>query len=183
MLRYLGVFLLLPALIAGSGAAVAETWILDPATTAEASVSWQGKPIAVRFPGLSGEVEFDSRHLDVANATLSVPTGAATTGNPIVDAMMRSPDYLDAAGHPTITFELDKLTRTSDDTADVAGRVTLRGVTRPVRLTAKVIAFGEARADFAITGQIDRRDFGSTAGVPEVAAVLPLDIRLVMTAR
>ena len=66
--------------------------------------------------------------------------------------------------------------------------MTLRGVTRPVALKARVLAFGPTeadpavmKADFAITGAIDRRDFGSTAGAPELSTVLPLDIRLVMT--
>jgi len=187
MLRLLAL-MLLPLALPGTG--IAAVWTLDPATTVAASIEWQGKPIAVRFPGISGDVDFDADNLATAKATLSVPAGKATTGNPIVDTMMHSGDYLDAGGHPTITFDLEKLTKTSKDTADVAGTVTLRGVTRPVRLKAKVLAFGPTKedpsvqkADFAISGQIDRRDFGSTAGVPDVSAVLPLDIRLVLTAR
>lgn len=187
MLRLLGLMLLPLALPSAGAAAV---WTLDPATTVSASIEWQGKPIAVHFPGLSGDVAFDAERLDGAHATLAVPAGKATTGNPIVDTMMRGSDYLDAGAHPTITFELEKLTKTSKDTADVAGTVTLRGVTKPVQLKAKVMAFGPTKddpglmkADFAISGQIDRRDFGSAAGVPEVSAVLPLDIRLVLTTR
>lgn len=185
MLRPIGAVLLILAL---PGAASAAPWRLDPATTVAARIEWQGTPIAVRFPGLTGEVDFDARHLDGARATLTAPAGAATTGNPVVDAILRDADYLDARGHPTITFELDRLTKTSADTADVAGRVTIRGVTRPVALKAKVVAFGPSRtdpgtmtADFAITGEIDRRDFGSTAGAPDLSTTLPLDIRLVMT--
>ncbi len=131
---------------------------------------------------------FDSQKIETARATLTVPAGEATTGNPLVDTMMRSGDYLDAQRHPAITFELDRLTKTSGNTADVTGKVTLRGVTRPVDLKAKVLAFGpatdspgETRADFAISGQIDRRDFGSTAGAPQISTVLPLSIRLIMT--
>lgn len=179
--------LLLPALPAAAGA---PGWVLDPATSVTASIEWQGRPIPVAFPGLSGEVAFDPRHLEGARATLSVPAGAATTGNAIVDALVRSRDYLDAAAHPTITFELERLTKTSDSTADVVGRITLRGVTRPLALEARVLAFGPVKgdpavmkADFAIEGAIDRRDFGSTAGAPEVSNVLPLEIRLVMTSR
>jgi polyisoprenoid-binding protein YceI len=185
MLRVITVALLslaLPAL------AAAAPWTLDPATTVGAWIEWQGRPIAVRFPGLTGQVEFDARQLERARATLTVPAAAATTGNAVVDAMMRGADYLDARAHPTITFELDRLTKTSADTADVTGRVTLRGVERAVTLKAKVVAFGPTEADpavmtadFVITGAIDRRDFGSTAGAPELSTTLPLDIRLVMT--
>lgn len=184
MLRLLlGLLLMLPV------AAPAAPWTLDPATSVGATITWEGRPVAVAFPGLSGAVEFDSHHLEGAHAVLTVPAGKATTGNPLVDTVMRSGDYLDAGRHPTITFELDKLTRTSEATADISGRVTLRGVTRPLALKAKVLAFGPAkddpatmRADFAITGALDRAAFGSTAGAPDVSTMLPLSIRLVMTA-
>ena len=193
MRRLLGLLVaILPALLpaAQPARAGAPTWTLDPATSVTARIEWQGKPIPVSFPGLSGEVAFDPRDLGDARATLSAPADAATTGNPIVDTMVRSGDYLAAAAHPTITFELERLTKTSKDTADVDGRITLRGVTRSLALKAKVLAFGPERddpsvmkVDFAIEGAIDRRDFGSTAGVPEVSAVLPVSIRLVMTSR
>jgi len=184
MIRLLALLLLLPAL------AAAAPWILDPATSVSAEIDWKDQPIVVRFPGLTGEVDFDAERLEGAHATLTVPAGAATTGNPIVDAMMRSGDFLDAQRHPTITFELDKLAKTSKDTASVTGKVTMRGVTRPVELDARVLAFGPVggdpkriKADFAITGTLDRAAFGSTAGGSDVSTMLPLDIRLVMTSR
>ena len=67
------------------------------------------------------------------------------------------------------------------------GRITLRGVTRPVGFKAEVFRFGPAdddpdsfEAGFNLTGQIDRTEFGSTGGLPEVGAVLPVRIRLLM---
>ena len=134
MLRALGLTLTILTPLALPCPVTAAPWTLDPATSVVASIGWEGKPIAVRFPGLSGEVDFDQAHVETAKATLSVPAGRATTGNPIVDTMMRGGDYLDAGGHPTITFDLDRLTKTSKDTADITGTVTLRGVTRPVHL-------------------------------------------------
>ena len=184
MIRLVALLLLLPAL------ASAAPWTLDPATAVSAEIEWKDQPIVVRFPGITGEVDFDAERLEGAHATLAVPAGAATTGNPIVDAMMRSQDYLDAERHPTITFELEELTRTSKQTATVTGKVTLRGVTRPVALDAKVLAFGPVggdpkrmKADFAITGTLDRAAFGSTAGGADISTKLPLDIRLVITSR
>ena len=108
----------------------------------------------------------------------------------MVDSLVRSRDYLAADQYPTITFRLDKLTQTSKQTADVQGRITLRGVTRPVSFTAEGLRLrpGHGRprrfeAGFNLTGQIDRTDFGSTGGLPEVAAVLPVHIRLLMTSQ
>jgi polyisoprenoid-binding protein YceI len=182
----LKLLLLLAALLPLPAAAAA--WKLDPATTVTADVGWQGKTVQVRFPTLSGTIDFDQDRPESARANISVAAGDATTGVAVVDALVRSRDYLGADAYPTITFQLDKLTQTSKSTADITGRITLRGVTKPVSFRAKVIAYGPAQDDpsrfeagFDLTGEIDRTAFGSTGGIPEVSAQLPVQIRLLMT--
>ena len=170
--------------------AAAASWKLDPATTVTTDVGWEGRTVQVRFPTLSGDVDFDQNHPERARASISVAARDATTGVAVVDSLLRSRDYLGAEQYPTITFQLDKLTQTSKSTAEVAGRMTLRGVTRPVTFQARVFAYGPAKADpgrfeagFDLSGSVDRTDFGSTGGLPEVAADLPVHIRLLMTSR
>lgn len=184
MFRLVLILCLLPAL------ASAATWRLDPATRVVVDVGWQGRVVEVRFPRLSGTIEFDETRPETARARIAVATGAAETGLGIVDALVKSRDYLDAARYPEIVFELDRLTQTSAETADIAGRITMRGVTRPVEFTARVFRYGPGAADpdrfeagFDLSGSIDRTAFGSTGGLPEVAAVLPVRIRLVMTSQ
>jgi polyisoprenoid-binding protein YceI len=168
--------------------AAATPWKLDPATTVTTDVGWEGKTVRVRFPTLSGDIEFDETHPERARASIRVAARDATTGVAVVDSLIRSRDYLGAEQYPTITFQLDKLTQTSKSTAEIAGRMTLRGVTRPVRFQAKVFAYGPAKDDpgrfeagFDLSGSVDRTAFGSTGGLPEVAAVLPVHIRLLMS--
>lgn len=170
------------------GAAFAAPWALDPSTTVAVDVGWEGKTVTVKFPSLSGTVDFDQNTPSTARATIKVATTDATTGNAIVDALVRSPDYLGAAKWPAITFQLDKLTQTSKSTARVTGRITLRGVTQPETFDATVFRFGPSRDDakrfeagFDLTGSIDRTQFGSTGGLPEVASDLPVRIHLLMT--
>jgi polyisoprenoid-binding protein YceI len=141
----------------------------------------------VRFPAPTGSVDFDPGNPEAARATVTVAASGATTGMPIVDALVRSPDYLAADRWPEMTFRLDRLTPTSRQTAEVAGRLTLRGVTRRVAFAARVIRFGPAAGDpgrfeagFDLDGTIDRTEFGSTGGLPGVPAVLPIRIRLLM---
>jgi polyisoprenoid-binding protein YceI len=184
MIRLLLLLLCLP------GLAWAAPWKLDPGTSVVADVDWEGKNVVVRFPRLSGDIDFDADHPERARATITVSARNATTGVPVVDNLVRSPEYLGANQYPTITFQLDKLTQTSKSTADVAGRITLRGITRPLSFSAKVFSYGPAKDDpsrfeagFDLTGRIDRTAFGSTGGLPYVAAVLPIHIRLLMTSR
>lgn len=172
----------LPALAWGA------PWRLDPETRVAVDVAWQGSVVEVRFPSLSGLIDFDAERPDTARARIVVSARSAETGVGLADRLVRSRDYLDAERFPEIVFELDRLEQTSRQTADIEGRITLRGVTRPVAFKAQVIRFGpeaegSARfvAGFDLTGSIDRTAFGSTGGLPEVGAVLPVRIRLVMT--
>ncbi len=166
----------------------AAPWALDPATTVTVDVGWHGSTVQVRFPTLTGAIDFDRDHPERTKATIDVAAGDATTGVGIVDGLLRSADYLDTGTYPTITFRLGKLTQTSKSTAEVAGSMTLRGVTKPVTFVAKVFAYGPAKDDpaifeagFDLTGSVDRTAFGSTGGLPDVSPVLPVHIRLLMT--
>ena len=84
---------------------------------------------------------------------------------------MRSRDYLWAERYPSITFRLDRLEQTSKQTADIVGRITLRGVTRPIAFQARCSATARPRTIPAASrpastssGSIDRTEFGSTGG-------------------
>jgi polyisoprenoid-binding protein YceI len=185
MLR-LAIFLfwLLPA------TAWAVPWVLDTGTRVAVDVSWAGGLVEVRFPRLAGTIDFDERQPQNAQARITVSARNATTGIPVADALMRSEGYLATDRFPEIEFELDRLVQTSRSTADIFGRMTLRGVTRPVAFKATVVRYGPAADDparfeagFDLEGSIDRRDFGSTGGIPDVSAELPIRIRLLMTSR
>jgi polyisoprenoid-binding protein YceI len=184
MIRLVLLLLLLP------GLARAAPWQLDPETSVTVDVAWEGRTVQVRFPTLSGQIDFDADHPDRARATITVASADATTGVAVVDNLVRSRDYLGAAQYPQITFRLDRLTQTSKGTAEVDGRITLRGITRPLGFHAEVFRYGPApddparfEAGFDLSGQIDRTAFGSTGGLPDVAAVLPVHIRLLMRSR
>lgn len=182
----LALLLCLPAI------ANAAPWTLN---TKESSIKVQvgylgGKGVAVNFRQFNGPVEFDEKRPQNAKATIKVDSAKLETGLGFINNLVRSADYLDTARHPEITFQLDRLTQTSKSTADITGRITLRGITKPVKFTAVVFRYGPSKlnpdvfeAGFNLTGSIDRRDFGSVANVPQVAPVLPVSIRLVMTSK
>ncbi len=127
------------------GLAAAAPWTLDPATEVSVDVPWRGSDVKVRFSGLKGQVDFDEKSPEAAKARISVAAGSAETGVGVVNALVRSEGYLDAARFPTISFQLDKLTRLSKSEARVDGRLTLRGVTKPVSFDAKVLRYGPAK--------------------------------------
>jgi polyisoprenoid-binding protein YceI len=170
--------------------ALAAPWKIAAGTTISVDANWNGSVVPVHFPSVGGAVDFDEKNIQAARATIAVATRNATTGVPIVDGLVRSDDYLAADRFPQITFRLDRLVQTSASTADVTGRITLRGVTKPVVFHATVIRYGPGQDDpgrfeagFDMSGVIDRTEFGSNGGLPEVAGLLPIHIRLMLSSR
>lgn len=189
-MRKSSVLLLGLALGLAVSSAHAAPWKLDPGTTVTVDVGWNGKIVPVVFPTISGDIDFDEADVGSARASIDLAAADATTGVAVVDALIRGPDYLGTDKFPQITFQLDRLAQVSKTEANISGRVTLRGVTRPMTFRATVFRFGPDKNDdarfeagFDLTGSIDRTQFGSTGGLPHVSAVLPIRIHLLMTSR
>ena len=60
-------------------------------------------------------------------------------------AHVLSEEFFDAANHPTVTFVSDDLDLREDGTAEVAGELTIKGITNPVTATGTWIAAGGRR--------------------------------------
>lgn len=172
--------------------AQAAPWYLDQSQTKiSVQVGYLGaKGVTVRFPSFGGKIDFDAKRPQNAKAVIKVRSTDLETGFGLVNNIVRSKDYLNTRAFPEITFQLDKLEQTSKSAAIITGRITLLGVTRPITFDATVTQYGPSKrnadvfvAGFDLSAEIDRRLFGSTAGVPQVAPVLPVRIKLVMTSQ
>jgi polyisoprenoid-binding protein YceI len=166
----------------------AASWVVAPETSVTVAVPWRGLTIDMRFPDIEGTVEFDERRPDRTRAQIAVAAGSVRTGLPPADRLARSQDFLAAEAYPTIGFRLDRLTQTSPSTADIEGRITFRGVTRPIAFKARVFRYGPAEDDserfeagFQLDGSIDRTEFGAMGALREVPARLPVRIRLLLS--
>jgi polyisoprenoid-binding protein YceI len=126
------------------------------------------------FTGASGTLQLDPANPGRSRIEVSVPTASVVTTNAVLDRELRGADWFDAARFPTITFKSRQVVRTGPRTADVAGDLTLHGVTRPVTLHARFNAAGVNPLDkaytagFEVSGRIKRSDFGVTKYVPLV---------------
>jgi len=85
--------------------------------------------------------------------------------------------------NPYITFHSTKITQTSPDTFDVAGTFTLRGISKPERLT-----FTVDRDEGGATGEIkgvltiDRKDYGLGGGIKFVTIADRVDVTIAFNA-
>lgn len=129
--------------------------------------TWYGN-----FTHAAGALTLDPANPAGSSLSVTVPTGSVETTNTVLDGELKSADWFDAAKYPTITFKSSKVTVTGPGQADVAGDLTLHGVTKPVVLHAKFNAAGVNPLDkaytvgFEVSGKIKRSEFGVTKYVP-----------------
>jgi polyisoprenoid-binding protein YceI len=102
---------------------------------------------------------------DGAVVTGSVAAASVDTNEPQRDAHLRSPDFFDVERFPEIGFRSTAIRPVDDETFEIAGELTLHGVTRSIALDAEIQGtevdpWGNERVGLEITGQFNRADFG-----------------------
>jgi polyisoprenoid-binding protein YceI len=103
-----------------------------------------------------------------AGATIEATIDAASidTGNEKRDSHLKTPDFLDVAQFPKITFKSTKIEAAGPGKATMTGDLTLHGVTKPVVLQVEgpsgIIKdpMGNEKAGATATTKINRKDFG-----------------------
>jgi polyisoprenoid-binding protein YceI len=72
---------------------------------------------------------------------IKIQASSVNSGSGMKDGKLKSKDFFDVKEDPLITFHSTKVTQTGPDTLEFDGDFTIRGVTKPEKLT------------FAITGK------------------------------
>lgn len=117
------------------------------------------------FEKFTGTVEFDEQ--TPANSSVHVQIEAASiqTKDEKRDGHLTSPDFLDAANHPYLTFVSKQVEVLDDSHGRIIGDLTIRGVTREVVLETEYngqakAPWGTTSAGFNASTKINRKDWG-----------------------
>jgi polyisoprenoid-binding protein YceI len=150
-------------------AAAPSTWNVDPA---HSQVGFSVKHLVIstvrgEFTKYSGVAKLDDADPTRSSVDVTIDASSIDTRVADRDAHLRSPDFLDAANHPTLTFKSTKVAKAGKDRLKVTGDLTLRGVTKPVTLdvttTPEVKGMaGETRRGFSAVTKVSRKAFGLT---------------------
>jgi polyisoprenoid-binding protein YceI len=105
---------------------------------------------------------------DVATGVLDIKIQAATvnTGSGMKDGKLKGKDFFDVKQNPLITFKSTKIIQTGHNTFEVDGDFTIRGVTKPEKLTLTVSGVGTGSGDINGTMAFDRKQYGMNSGIP-----------------
>jgi len=155
-------------------------WILD---STHSELGFKIKHLMITnvsgsFKNFTAEVTSEETDFSTAQINLSAEMASITTNNEQRDAHLLNSDFFDVEQHPQLNFKSTKVEKLDSDTYTLYGELTMKGVTKPVKLNAEYNGvtkdpWGGERAGFVVTGKINRSDWGvNFNGVLETGGVM-----------
>ncbi|MDX9856970.1 MAG: YceI family protein [candidate division Zixibacteria bacterium] len=161
----------LPAIV-GTGviaaSAVAADWKLD-VTHSEVGFTVRHMVVSKvngQFTEFDGVITgFDGTTLEGGAVTFTAKSASINTDNVDRDKHLKSPDFFAVEEHPELKFVSTKVVPGEGNRFQLMGDLTIRGVTKPVTFDCEfngVVTdpWGNTRAGFSATADINRQDFG-----------------------
>lgn len=154
------------------------TWQLDPAHTSIEFVARHLMVTKVRggFGSFTGSIEITENPIDT-KIEIEVQMDSVVTGSADRDGHIKSADFFDVENYPTMKFVGTSIVA-KDDGYELAGDLTVKGVTKPLTLSVEYLGvmtdpWGNAKAAFSASGEVNREDWGLTWNAPlEAGGVL-----------
>lgn len=123
-----------------------------------------------RFTSVSGALDYDEKTPERSKITASIKTASLTTGEALVDAELKGAAFFNVETSPIIVFKSLAVKPHSTATAEVAGEITVNGITKPVTLDVSLkphddpaLKHDEGARQFIATTRIKRSAFNMTA--------------------
>jgi len=129
----------------------------------EASVAIKGT-----FDKWDATLTFASPEVETAVLDIKIQADSVDTGSGMKNGKLKGKDFFDVNQNPLITFHSTKLVQTGPNTVEVDGDFTIRGATKPEKLTFTVTGGGTGSGAIKGTMTFDRKDYGMNKGIPFV---------------
>jgi len=118
-----------------------------------------------RFSDFEGTIEYDEQNPELSSVNVTIQAPSIDTNERDRDTHLRSADFFDVDKFPALTFRSGTITRKGDQRFDVAGDLTIRGVTRPVTFDVTFLGkakdpWGNERIAFEAEAAINRKEYG-----------------------
>ena len=125
-------------------------------------------PYMGSFGKATGSLNFDSKAPEKSSVSVDIDMTSTSTASEEIRNQLLSASVFDTEKFPKASFKSTSIKKTSENTGDITGNLTLHGVTKPVTLHTRFHGFaqsmsnGAARLGFSATAELKRSDFGLT---------------------
>ncbi len=145
------------------------SWAIQPGGSLRFSVTNSGAALNGRFASWSGDIAMDPDAPESAAITIRVDLASATLGDATQDSMLSGADFFNTSSFPQATWRSTSVRRVSGNRYEANGTLTLKGVSRPQRITFTLDGSGNSRS-VSGSATVDRNAF--SVGVGDSAANL-----------
>ena len=117
------------------------------------------------FKTFDGRILTENDSFENAEISLTVDINSIDTDNEKRDNHLKSNDFFNAEKYPEMTFISRKFNKVDDKNYELWGNLSIRGVTKEVKLDVVMNGlitdpWGNTRAGFKLSGELNRFDYG-----------------------
>lgn len=171
---------LLLATYSATNAQKAEPWMLDKAhTSVNFSINHFFSPTTGKFENFDGEFTFSPDDLKNSKVSFTIEVSSINTADQKRDKHLLSEDFFNAEKFPKITFVAQKFKKKSATEFLAIGKLTIRDVTKEVKLPVKItgqmehpMMKGTHILGLSIQTTLNRTDYGVGVGSWAATAVV-----------
>lgn len=158
--------LLVLAMFIHFGAIAQTNWVIDPS---HSNIVFTVKHMVISevsgsFQKFDAEVISNGEEFENAIINFTADVNSIFTDNEKRDGHLRADDFFDAEKYPELTFKGKSLKKVSGNKYKLTGDLTIKGITKEIVLDVEfggiATAWGQTKAGFKISGEINRFDFG-----------------------
>jgi polyisoprenoid-binding protein YceI len=142
-------------------------WVIDPT---HSEIGFKIKHLMItnvsgKFESFEAEIQTEDDDFATAQIEAKIKTASINTNNLQRDEHLRNSDFFEVEKNAEILFTSTKVEKIASDNFVLHGNLTLKGITKPVKLNVEYSGttkdpLGNQKAGFVITGKINRSDFG-----------------------
>jgi len=162
----------------------AGSYKVDPAHT---QVTWKVNHLGFsllqgQFGASGGTLTLDPKNAAASKVEITFDINKLSTTSDQFATHLKSKDFFDVGANPTATFVSTSVKPGANNTATIAGNLTIKGMTKPVVLQATLIGAGsnpmnkQLNVGFHATAKVKRTDFGVGMVAPMVSDEVDLEI-------
>jgi polyisoprenoid-binding protein YceI len=143
------------------------SWVIDPT---HSELGFRIKHLMISnvsgtFNEFEAKMETDDEDLSTARIQATIKAASVSTNNKQRDQHLQNGDFFEVEKYPEISFRSTKVEKLDHEQFIVYGELTLKGITKPVKLNVEYSGvtkdpWGGYRAGFTVTGKIIRSEFG-----------------------
>jgi cytochrome b561/polyisoprenoid-binding protein YceI len=152
-------------------------WAVSPGSSLSFATAWSGQAVEGRFDKWTADILFSPEALDRSKVSVSIDLTSVATGDAQRDDSLHSADWFDTGAHAKATFTADRFDKAGPDRYVAHGKLTLRGVTKPMDLPFRLKIDGDKARMSGVTS-LDRTAFGVGQGEWQATDQIPAQVKV-----